>query len=61
MRIPKKELIYYLGKDYNKIKFPEMIEILNKKGIPVTGKMTLEELFKMVKEHYAESIGEQTP
>ena len=61
MNIPEKELKYYLGKNYNKMKIPQIIKILNDKGIPVTGKMTLEQLFEMVREYYARKNRESTP
>ena len=56
MKIPEKELRYFLGKGYIKLAIPNLIKELKKKGLKVTGKMTLSEMFVVVREAYAKSI-----
>jgi len=60
MDIPRKELEYYLGKRFEKVNMPEVIKKLQTKGILVNGQMTLEEMFDMVREAYAEEIRKKT-
>jgi len=53
MNIPSKELNYYLGIGWGKMKMPEFLKALKAKGLKVDGRMTLKTVFEKVREAYA--------
>jgi hypothetical protein len=52
MRVPRKELKYFLGPDYGQMKMPEFVEGLIEMGVDVNKGMTLSEIFPVVREAY---------